>query len=48
MLTLVPIGRTKLFELIATGQLRTITIGRRRLITCAALRDLLGDAPEAP
>ena len=41
----VPIGRSKLFELIATGQLRTITIGSRRLIPVDALAALVaGDA----
>jgi excisionase family DNA binding protein len=35
---LVPIGRTKYFELIASGQLESITVGRRRLITAESLR----------
>jgi hypothetical protein len=36
----VPIGRSKLFELMASGQLRTITIGSRRLIPVDALAEL--------
>jgi excisionase family DNA binding protein len=40
-LELVPIGRTKMFELMATGELRTITIGRRRLIPADALAALV-------
>lgn len=40
-ITAVPIGRTKLFELIATGELRTVTIGRRRLIPVDALNALM-------
>lgn len=34
------VGRTKVFELIATGQLASVRIGRRRLIPVEALRDL--------
>jgi excisionase family DNA binding protein len=33
------IGKTKIFELIATGAIETVTIGRRRLIVAASLRD---------
>lgn len=33
------IGKTKLFELIASGELETITIGRRRLVPVCALHD---------
>jgi excisionase family DNA binding protein len=36
----VPIGRSKLFELIASGELRTITIGSRRLIPADSLATL--------
>ncbi len=35
-----PIGRTKLFALIASGQLRTITVGSRRLVPVTALHEL--------
>ena len=40
-LNAVPIGRTKLFELVATGKLRSITIGTRRLIPADALDALM-------
>jgi excisionase family DNA binding protein len=36
----VPIGRTTMFALISTGAVRTITIGRRRLIPADALAEL--------
>ena len=36
-LQLLPIGRTTLYALMQSGQLDTITIGRRRLIPHAAL-----------
>jgi excisionase family DNA binding protein len=46
-LELLPIGRTKMFELIATGELRTITIGRRRLIPADALAAFVAGAGSA-
>lgn len=39
----VPIGRTKLKELIASGALPTVLVGRKRLIPVAALEALLLD-----
>ncbi len=36
------IGRTKLYELLGTGQLASITIGRRRLIVVDSYRELIG------
>jgi excisionase family DNA binding protein len=39
------IGRTKLYELIAEGRLKTVTIGRRRLINYRSLEALI--TPEA-
>ena len=39
------LGRSKLYELIAGGQLRTTTIGRRRLVVVQSLLTLV--APEA-
>jgi excisionase family DNA binding protein len=38
---LVGIGRTKLYEAIGSGELKTLKIGARRLITVDALRDWL-------
>jgi excisionase family DNA binding protein len=35
------LGRTKLYELIAAGQLATITVGRRRLVIMRGLLSLL-------
>jgi excisionase family DNA binding protein len=35
------LGRTKLYELIATGQLITTTVGRRRLVMVRSLLALL-------
>jgi excisionase family DNA binding protein len=36
------IGKTKLYELIGSGQLRTTTIGRRRLVLVDSLLQLVG------
>lgn len=33
------IGRTKLYELINRGVLKTVKIGRRRLVTTASIED---------
>ena len=33
------LGRSKLYELISNGTLRTVSIGRRRLISMEELRD---------
>ncbi|MEJ8631464.1 MULTISPECIES: helix-turn-helix domain-containing protein [Sphingomonas] len=39
------VGKTKAYELIASGQLESVKIGRKRLITDAsARRALLGEA----
>jgi excisionase family DNA binding protein len=35
------IGKTKIFELIANGTLKTTLVGRRRLILYASLRDFI-------
>lgn len=35
------IGTTKIYELIGRGQLRTVKIGRRRLIRTESIRDLI-------
>jgi len=34
------IGRTKLYELIGNGTIKTITVGRRRLVVYASLEAL--------
>ena len=38
------LGRTKIYELIGEGKLRTKTIGRRRLVMYASIDSLMGDA----
>jgi excisionase family DNA binding protein len=38
------VGRTKLYEAIGSGALRSLKIGKRRLITIEALRDWLAAA----
>ena len=40
---LIGIGKTKLFELIAKGQLETVEIGRKRLVKTSSLRRLVGE-----
>lgn len=35
------IGRTKIYELIKSGELETVKIGRRRLIKAASMRKLI-------
>ena len=35
------LGRTKLYELMGTGQLATTTVGRRRLVLVSSLQALL-------
>jgi excisionase family DNA binding protein len=35
------LGRTKIYELIACGDLRTVKIGSRRLVLVASLHELL-------
>ncbi|MDE3017252.1 MAG: helix-turn-helix domain-containing protein [Pseudomonadota bacterium] len=42
-LDLTGLGRTKLYELIGSGQLKTVTIGRRRLIVYSSLEALAQD-----
>jgi len=41
------LGRTKLYELIGSGQLITTTIGRRRLVIVQSLLELVGTAISA-
>jgi excisionase family DNA binding protein len=35
------ISRTSLYELIATGQLKTVKIGRRRFVTVEAIQEFI-------
>lgn len=35
------IGRSKVFELMASGELRSVRVGRRRLVSEAAIRDFI-------
>jgi excisionase family DNA binding protein len=37
------IGRTKIYQLINTNQLRVVRIGRRTLISTASIRTLAGE-----
>lgn len=41
------IGKTKLFELLKTGQIQGLKIGQRRLITDESLRTLVSRLTEA-
>jgi excisionase family DNA binding protein len=34
------LGRTKLYQLIKEGKLRTVTVGRRRLVVYSSLEEL--------
>ena len=43
---LVGIGRSKFYELIASGDIETVKIGRCTLIPTASLRRLIGQARE--
>lgn len=42
------IGRTKLYELIETGELRSLKIGTRRLITLEAIRECIASHEVRP
>ena len=35
------LGRTKIYELIAAGDLKTVRVGGRRLVLCASIEELL-------
>lgn len=39
---LLGIGRTKVYELINSGKLETVTLGRRRLVRYASIKALVG------
>lgn len=38
---LIGLGRSTVFELIATGELRSFTVGRRRLVSAAAIDEFI-------
>ncbi|WP_426265163.1 helix-turn-helix domain-containing protein [Sphingomonas sp. PWP1-2] len=38
------LGRTKLYELIGNGRLKTVKIGRRTLVSTDSIRALVGEA----
>jgi excisionase family DNA binding protein len=40
------LGTTKIYELISSGELETVTIGRRRLVRVSSIRALVGDTDE--
>ena len=42
-----PVGRTKLFELLNTGSIRSFKVGSRRLIPASALIDFIEEALDA-
>jgi excisionase family DNA binding protein len=35
------LGRSKIYELLGSGELRSLKVGRRRIITVGAIRELL-------
>ena len=39
------IGRTKLYELLATGKIDAVKLGRRTLVRTASLRDFMDSLP---
>ena len=41
---LTSLGTTKIYELIADGALRTVKVGRRRLVRVESIRELLAAA----
>lgn len=45
---LLGIGRTKLYELILNGEIRTVTIGRARRVPVAALHDYVRSLANSP
>lgn len=40
------LGRTKIYELIGTGELRTVKIGRRRFVPAAAVEEYVARLEE--
>ena len=37
------LGTTKIYELIGSGELETVTIGRRRLVKVSSIKALVGE-----
>ena len=35
------LGRSKIYELLGSGEIRSLKVGRRRIVTVAAIRDFL-------
>lgn len=44
---LIPIGHSKYYELIGSGALRSVKIGRRRFVTEQAITDYIASLDEA-
>ncbi|MFD3429331.1 helix-turn-helix domain-containing protein [Nocardia fluminea] len=44
---LIPIGHSKYYELIGSGALRSVKIGRRRLVTEQAVADYISSLDQA-
>ncbi|WP_280239428.1 helix-turn-helix domain-containing protein [Nocardia abscessus] len=44
---LIPIGHSKYYELIASGELRSVKIGRRRFVTEQAVSDYIAGLDQA-
>ena len=42
---LLGVSRRQVYRLLAAGRLRTVTLGRRRVVPQAALEELLGTTP---
>lgn len=40
---MVSLGKTKIHELLASGRLKRVKVGRRTLVTVESLRHLIGD-----
>lgn len=40
---MIGVGRSRLFELIADGSLKSVKLGRKRLILVSSLRTLVGE-----
>ncbi|MEV0250111.1 helix-turn-helix domain-containing protein [Nocardia sp. NPDC050712] len=43
---LIPVGHSKYYELIASGELRSVKIGRRRFVTAQAVAEFIAKLDE--